>query len=92
MLDDKQERIKSEAYRRWEEEGRPDGEHDRHWYEAAKALENGEATAIVESEGTTQALKVPKAAKPKAAKAVVKAPVATAETPKRARASKSVAK
>jgi len=66
MLDDKEERIKAEAYRRWEQEGRPHGEHDRHWQEASQALETGQASDIIESEGTTQALKAPK---PKVAKA-----------------------
>lgn len=71
MSDDKEERIRAEAYRRWEQEGRPDGQHDRHWHEAAEAIEADQADAPVESEGTTQASKVLKpraAAKPKAEK------------------------
>ncbi|MDB5526763.1 MAG: hypothetical protein JWM58_4526 [Rhizobium sp.] len=89
MLDEKEDRIKSEAYHRWEREGRPHGEHDRHWQEATKALETGEASDIIESEGTTQALKVPKMPKAKAAKAVIKAPDVIAEAPRRARAKKA---
>jgi hypothetical protein len=71
MSDKKEERIRAEAYRRWEQEGRPHGQHDRHWREAAAAVENGHATDIIESEGTTQVLKAPKVkvAKPKAPKA-----------------------
>jgi hypothetical protein len=100
MLDKKEERIKAEAYRRWEQEGRPHGQHDRHWQEATQALETGEASDIIESEGTTQALKVPKAkaakpkapaAKPKAAKAVAEAAKPALEVPKRARAKKAAA-
>ena len=89
MLDDKEERIKSEAYRLWEQEGRPHGEHDRHWREAARALETGEAANIIESEGTTQALKAPKMPKPKAVKTFAKVPDVVAEAPKRTRAKKA---
>jgi hypothetical protein len=28
------------AYARWEAEGRPDGQHDRHWQEASEAVKN----------------------------------------------------
>ena len=91
---------KAEAYRRWEQEGRPHGHHDRHWQEATQALETGEASDIIESEGTTQALKVPKAkaakpkapaAKPKTAKAVAEPAKPVLEAPKRARAKKAAA-
>lgn len=103
MLDDKEERIRTEAYRRWEQEGRPHGHHDRHWQEAASAVDAGSASDIVETEGTTQAVKTPKlrASKPKAAKAVDVAVAvsprsrkaapeakAEAEPPKRSRAKK----
>lgn len=89
MLDDKEDRIKAEAYRRWEQEGRPDGHHDRHWQEAADAVSQGGASEPIDSEGTTQAVKTPKArasaAKPKAAKAEQDTK-AVAEAPKRPRA------
>lgn len=93
MLDEKEERIRAEAYRRWEHEGRPHGEHDRHWQEAAQALETGEASNILESEGTTQALKAPKAkaAKPKAQKAVAEEAKPAIAEPKRIRAKKAAA-
>jgi len=32
--------IRSNAYARWEAEGRPDGQHERHWREASEALDN----------------------------------------------------
>lgn len=93
MLDEREERIRAEAYRRWEKEGRPHGEHDRHWREAATALTNGEASDIIETEGATQALKAPKArvAKPKAPKEAAKPVEAAAEVPKRTRAKKAAA-
>lgn len=31
------EEISKEAYARWEAEGRPDGQHERHWREAEEA-------------------------------------------------------
>jgi hypothetical protein len=104
MLDEKEDRIRAEAYRRWEREGRPHGQHDRHWQEAADALETGEASDMIETEGTTQALTAPKAksvAKPKAPKAAaakVVAPKVVANeakpaiaAPKRPRAKKGAA-
>ena len=32
--------IRADAYARWEAEGRPDGQHDRHWQEASEAVKN----------------------------------------------------
>ncbi len=37
--DDKEERIRRRAYEIWERDGRPDGEHERHWHQAEKELE-----------------------------------------------------
>ena len=53
--DDK--RIREFAYQIWESEGRPDGQHDRHW-EMAHKLAQAEALAPTKL--------APKAAKPKA--------------------------
>ena len=64
----REERIKAEAYSRWEKEGRPAGEHERHWHEAAEAVGMPDAAYELESEGTTQALEPP-ALKPKRARA-----------------------
>ena len=36
------EEIRRRAYEKWEAEGRPEGEHDRHWTEAEKELRRGE--------------------------------------------------
>lgn len=29
--------IRKDAYKRWEDEGRPEGQHERHWREAEEA-------------------------------------------------------
>lgn len=44
------ERVRAEAYRIWEQEGRPHGQHERHW---------GLAVERVLSEVETQAVKAP---------------------------------
>jgi len=31
------EHIKRRAYEKWEAEGRPEGEHERHWHEARRS-------------------------------------------------------
>lgn len=33
------EEISRQAYSRWEAEGRPDGQHERHWREAEQATQ-----------------------------------------------------
>ena len=68
MSDNKEDRIRAKAYVLWEQEGRPDGEHDRHWREAVQSLEGDAENGAAASEGTTAA-KAPKVAKPRAAKA-----------------------
>lgn len=40
--DGEEERIRRRAYEIWEREGRPDGEHNRHWQQAEKELEGEE--------------------------------------------------
>ncbi|WP_337184287.1 DUF2934 domain-containing protein [Shinella sp.] len=35
---DFEESVRIEAYRIWEEEGRPDGQHDRHWLIAVERV------------------------------------------------------
>ena len=51
----KEDRIKAEAYSRWEREGRPNGAHERHWLEAAEVVGMPEGASELESEGTTNA-------------------------------------
>lgn len=38
MGDDREPRIRAQAYRIWEEEGRPDGRAERHWREAERRV------------------------------------------------------
>ena len=35
--------IEARAYELWEQEGRPDGAHERHWHQAIRELESAEA-------------------------------------------------
>lgn len=37
------EEISRQAYARWEAEGRPDGQHERHWREAEEATRSSGA-------------------------------------------------
>lgn len=37
------ERIKQRAYEIWESEGRPEGEHDRHWHQAVRQIDEEDA-------------------------------------------------
>ncbi len=39
MEDDREEAIRRLAREKWEREGRPEGQHERHWQEAAAELE-----------------------------------------------------
>lgn len=38
-----EDQIRDAAYRKWEEEGRPEGQHERHWREAEDAHRSGGA-------------------------------------------------
>jgi len=44
MADDRQERIRQRAHAIWEREGRRDGEHERHWHQAAGEIDAEDAT------------------------------------------------
>ncbi len=37
------EEIRKAAYNRWEEDGRPEGQHERHWREAEEAHRSNSA-------------------------------------------------
>lgn len=39
------EYVRSRAYEIWEQEGRPDGEHERHWRQATEEFEAGLAAS-----------------------------------------------
>lgn len=38
MGGDRDEEVRRRAYRIWEEKGKPEGEHDRHWSEAEREM------------------------------------------------------
>jgi hypothetical protein len=42
---DKEQWIRETAYRLWEEDGRPNGQTNRHWEMATKLADQGEQTA-----------------------------------------------
>ncbi|WP_182308694.1 DUF2934 domain-containing protein [Ciceribacter thiooxidans] len=42
---DRDEHVRSRAYEIWEQEGRPDGEHERHWRQASEEFEAGLAAS-----------------------------------------------
>lgn len=37
--EDREDRIRRRAYDLWEREGRPEGEHERHWHQAARDVD-----------------------------------------------------
>ncbi len=39
MTEDREERIRQRAYAIWEREGRRDGDHERHWLQAADEID-----------------------------------------------------
>jgi len=47
-MDEREERIRERAHRLWEEEGRPDGRAEDHWFQAKEivALEDGHDEAL----------------------------------------------
>jgi hypothetical protein len=84
---DREELIRAEAYRRWLEEGRPEGQHERHWREAAEAIDETTQPGMVETVAAPQAMKKPRT------KAQTNAPAAEAEVAKakRSRAARDMA-
>lgn len=66
MMDRNDDRVRVRAYAIWEEEGRPEGEHARHWSDAEAEL-RGETTKaneqarkqIEETDAATRATGVP---------------------------------
>ncbi|KQZ15203.1 hypothetical protein ASD44_14930 [Mesorhizobium sp. Root554] len=49
MFDDKQDRIRKRAHAIWENEGRPDGAHERHWHQAATEIDAEKTKSIASS-------------------------------------------
>lgn len=45
MADDRHNRIRQRAHEIWEQEGRPDGSHERHWRQAESEVTAADAKA-----------------------------------------------
>lgn len=56
-MDDEQ--IRRRAYEKWENEGRPEGEHERHWDEAVRELGDGRDLPQTSSPAHHSGVKVP---------------------------------
>ena len=54
MEQDRQKQIEERAHRMWEDEGRPDGSHERHWAAAEQQLAAEEAGRSPGSQSVTQ--------------------------------------
>ncbi len=50
MQTDRESEIRKKAYEKWENEGRRDGEHERHWSEAEKELGASDGSALPDSD------------------------------------------
>lgn len=67
MSDDRQDSVRERAYQLWEEEGHPEGQHERHWRDAEDELadktsveDNNEAAGqVTESDDGSKAPKSP---------------------------------
>ncbi|MGN6144062.1 MAG: DUF2934 domain-containing protein [Mesorhizobium sp.] len=66
MADDRHERIRQRAHAIWEREGRRDGDHERHWHQAAGEIDAEDAAAAKPGRKPATPRK-PAAAKPKTA-------------------------
>ncbi|WP_145642495.1 DUF2934 domain-containing protein [Neorhizobium alkalisoli] len=49
-----EDRIREDAYARWEAEGRPDGQHERHWREASQVYSSSGAPQTSYDAGRSQ--------------------------------------
>jgi hypothetical protein len=72
-----EERIRQRAYALWEDAGRPEGDHDRHWHEARRQIAGEDG-----KKGPTEEL--PGAEPAEGARAVAEANLQQAEQPKAA--------
>ena len=48
----REERIRDKAHELWESEGKPEGQHERHWQAARQAIEEAEGTEHQLDEGS----------------------------------------
>jgi Protein of unknown function (DUF2934) len=49
MAQTREERIREKAHALWDQEGRPDGQHSRHWEDAEKLVNEADSIAAGES-------------------------------------------
>lgn len=87
-MPDKEQRVRARAHEMWEQEGRPEGSHERHWTEAERQV-------AAESTGTKKpARKAPvkKAAAAPAAAPAKSAPLAKSPAKLKTAAPKPTAK
>lgn len=87
-MSDRDRRIQDEAYRIWDEAGRPEGKGDEHWYEAEKRIAAGEGEPLPAKTKKPKAVKV--VAK-SAGNAGVAAPVSVANDAPKPRPTKGAA-
>ena len=67
MSDDRQDSVRERAYQLWEEQGHPEGQHERHWRDAEDELSdktsvednNKAAEQIIESGDRSKSPKSP---------------------------------
>ena len=85
MADDRQNRIRQRAHEIWEQEGRPEGAHERHWRQAENEMAAADAKPVKKPAAPRKPAAA-KAARPAAAKA------AAAPKPKAAARPKAPAK
>ena len=45
MTDDRQERIRQRAFELWEQAGSPVGNHEKHWHQAVREIEEQDGFA-----------------------------------------------
>jgi hypothetical protein len=53
-METREERIRAQAHRIWEEGGRPDGKDGEHWDQAAKIVDEADSVATKSSKDPTR--------------------------------------
>lgn len=66
MENDREELIRRRAYAIWEQEGRPDGQEQRHWEQAAREMQGqGGSNPDGATKAATKAVSTPKPPAPR---------------------------
>jgi hypothetical protein len=66
MSSERHERIRQRAHAIWEREGRPDGLHEQHWYQATSEIDAEDLAASPQPATPSVAEKKPRVARAKA--------------------------